>query len=160
MNEFLDLLWLLAQDAFWSGLAALGFAILFNVPLRTLYGCVIGGAVGHAVRTGLMEAQVDIEIATLLGAIVIGFMGTYFARRWNAPAAIFTFSAAIPMVPGRFAYSTMLGLIHLSEADAATGTQLLVETTINAVKTGFILGAIAGGTITPQLLFQRNKPVV
>lgn len=160
MNDLIELLWLLTQDAFWSGIAALGFAMLFNVPPRTLLGCVIGGAVGHAVRTGLMEANIEIEVATLVGAVVIGFLGAYFSRRCNAPAAIFTVSAAIPMVPGVFAYRTMLGLINLAEADAATASLLLTETAINAVKTGFILAAIAGGTITPQLLFQRNKPIV
>lgn len=160
MNETFDFIWLLAQDAFWSGLAALGFAILFNVPPRTLTGCVIGGAAGHAVRTGLMEAKMDIEPATLIGAVVIGFMGIYFARRYNAPAAIFTVSASIPMVPGAFAYRAMLGLIDLAEANAETGPKILVEMAINATKTGLILGAIAGGTITPQLLFQRNKPIV
>ncbi len=160
MNDLLDFIWLITRDAFWSGIAALGFAILFNVPRRTLFGCVVGGAAGHAVRTGLMEGGATIELATLAGAIVIGFLGEFFARRNNAPSAIFTVSAAIPMVPGVFAYRTMLGLINISEAEAGVARDLLVETTINATKTGFILAAIAGGTITPQLLFQRIKPVV
>lgn len=160
MKEVGDFLWLVTQDAFWSGIAALGFAILFNVPQRTLFGCVVGGAVGHAVRTGLMETGATIEMATLAGAVVIGFLGEFFARRCNAPSAIFTVSAAIPMVPGVFAYRTMMGLINISEAEAEIARELLVETTINATKTGFILAAIAGGTITPQLLFQRIKPIV
>lgn len=160
MKETFDLTWLIAQDAFWSGIAALGFAILFNVPKRTLFGCVIGGAAGHAIRTGLMESGATIELATLAGATVIGFLGTYFARRCSAPAAIFTVSAAIPMVPGVFAYRAMLGLINLADAEVAFGQDILVETMINATKTGFILAVIAGGTIMPQLLFQRVKPIV
>ncbi len=32
----MDLLWLLAKDAFWSAIPAVGFAMIFNVPPRML----------------------------------------------------------------------------------------------------------------------------
>ncbi|MBC7869318.1 MAG: threonine/serine exporter family protein, partial [Chitinophagaceae bacterium] len=51
----IDLLGVVVQDAFWSALAAAGFAMVFNVPPRTLFGCVLAGASGHAFRTLLIQ---------------------------------------------------------------------------------------------------------
>jgi uncharacterized membrane protein YjjB (DUF3815 family) len=156
----LDWIGFVVQDALWSAVAAAGFAILFNVPARTLPGCAIGGAIGHAVRSVLMRLGMDIELATLFSAAVIGLVGTLFARRWLVPTTIFTVSAAIPLVPGGFAYRTMIGLIELSTLDADASMSTLLSTVSNAIKTAFILGAIALGIAIPRLLFSRQKPVV
>ncbi|MDX1993151.1 MAG: threonine/serine exporter family protein [bacterium] len=156
-----DLLWLVVQDAFWSAIAATGFAMVFNVPRRTLFGCAIAGATGHALRTLLMQGlNMPIEPATLAGATAVGALGILLSRRLRAPALIFGVCGAIPMVPGLFAYSAMIGFIRFAGADAATGNELLVTATINLVKTGLILAAIAAGIALPILLFRREKPVV
>lgn len=156
----IDLLGFLIQDAFWSALAATGFAILFNVPRRTLIGCALGGAIGHSTRALLMHFGLDIEVATLFGAAVIGLVGVLFARRWRVPVTIFTISAAVTLVPGGFAYRTMIGIIELSIADPTAGSTILVSTIINGIKTGLILGAIAAGIAAPRLLFYHERPVV
>ena len=51
----MDLLWLLAKDAFWSAIPAVGFAMLFNVPPRMLKYCAMGGALAHSLRTLLIH---------------------------------------------------------------------------------------------------------
>lgn len=155
-----SLIWTVLQDAFWSGVAAAGFAVLFNVPRRALAGSVIAGALGHATRTLLMTLGLQIELATLFGAAVVGFLGHYFARRWRVADLVFTVPGVIPMVPGGFAFRTMIGLLQLASPGAASGMPLLVDTAVNATKTGLILAAIAGGITAPSLLFQRRKPVV
>lgn len=160
--SILDLIGLVAQDAFWSALAAVGFAVLFNVPKRTLMGCALGGAFGHSLRTLLMHTLgFDLELATLAGSTLIGFLGLFFARRWKAPLPIFTVSAAVTMVPGSLAYRTMMGILQLSLlTDPAAGATILVETSITGIRTALILGAIGVGIAAPSLLFFRNKPVV
>jgi uncharacterized membrane protein YjjB (DUF3815 family) len=150
----------LLADAFWSALAALGFAMLFNVPTRTLLGCAICGATGHALRTLLMQVGLSIELSTLAGATAVGFLGWVFARRWQTPATTFAVTGAIPLAPGVFAFRTMLGLINVATApDIDAGTVALVEASINGVKTALILGAIAAGIAAPSLLFERRKPI-
>lgn len=158
----LDLLGLVAQDALWSAIAAVGFAVLFNAPKRTLLGCALGGALGHGTRTLLMNAfGFDLEVATLAGSTLIGFLGMAFAHYWKAPAPIFTVSAAVTMVPGSLAFRTMMGILQLSLlTDPAAGAAILVETSINGIRTALILGAIAAGIAAPALLFLRQKPVV
>lgn len=156
----IDLLKLLLQDAFWAALAATGFAVLFNVPHRTLVGCTIAGALGHATRTLLMGLDIQIELATLVGAAVVGFLGQYFARRWHAADLVFTVPGVIPMLPGSFAFRTMIGILELASLGTSSGTPVLVEAAVNGTKTGLILAAIAGGIAAPSLIFQRRKPVL
>lgn len=150
----------LIEDVVLSGIVAAGFAVLFNVPPRLLLACVFAGAAGRVVRDLVMGGGLNIEPATLAGAVVVGLMGEYFARRYTAPALIFTVSGAIPMVPGAFAYRAMLGLIRVSNASGDTGVTLLSEAAINLTKTGIILAAIAIGITMPVLLFRRRKPIV
>lgn len=156
-----NLLSLALTDALWSALAALGFAVLFNVPVRTLPGCMACGALGHMLRTLLATQGVSVELASLVGATAVGFVGTAFARRWETPAMVFTVSGAIPLVPGVFAFRAMLGVINLISApDAQAGAAALYETGVNAARTGLILGALAVGIAAPTLLFHRHRPVV
>ncbi len=156
--SLVELLWLLLQDAFWSGLASLGFAVLFNVPPRLLPGCALCGAAGHMVRTLLMETTgFTIEGATLVGATTVGFLGTLLARYLRSPVPIFTVTGVIPMVPGSFAFGTMINLLQFTAGGPNANTIELVDAAFNASKTALILGAIAVGIAAPSLLFQRRK---
>jgi uncharacterized membrane protein YjjB (DUF3815 family) len=154
-----ELFWLLLQDAFWSGIAALGFATLFNVPRRALPGCLLSGAVGHAVRTLLLHWGAGIEISTLVGATTVSFLGMFFARYWRMPGMIFSVTGAIPMVPGTFAFSAMIGLVRVA-TDPAPDAVVLAEASRAAIKTALILGSLAFGIAAPGLLFRRHKPIV
>lgn len=161
MSNFIHVLGLVLQDAIWSGIAALGFAMLFNVPRRALMYCVIAGAVGHAIRTFTMqEFAFSITAGTVVGSASVGFLAKLFARHLSVPSLVFGISGAIPMVPGVFAYQTMLNLLQLPIATEANALSLLTNAAVNASKTGFILGAIAFGIALPNLIFLRRKPVV
>ena len=161
MNVDPAILWLVGKDALWAGMAALGFAILFNVPVRALAACFVNGALGHALRSLLMHYGLGIEAATLAGAALIGFLGIASARLWKAPAPVFTIPGAITLVPGTFAFRTMLGLLQFAAATSSdAGGEILWNISFNATKTALILAAIAVGIATPTLLFDRRKPVV
>lgn len=156
-----DLAKILVEDAFWSGIAALGFAMLFNVPRRALIACVACGAVGHAVRTLMMEYfSMTIAPSTLVGATIVGFMGYFFAHYYEIPSAVFTVSGAIPMVPGVFAYRTMIHAIRITSPDTLIGQQALLDASVNGMTTALILAGIAVGIAAPSLLFERHRPVV
>lgn len=147
-------------DALWSGVAALGFAILFNVPRKLLPACVVAGALGHSARLLLMQFGLSIEWGTLLGATLVGVFAKFVADRTNAPSAPFAITGAIPMVPGVFAYRTMIGILSVATSTNPdlSGT-LLVEAGTNAIKTTLLLATIAIGIAAPTLLFKRPKPV-
>jgi uncharacterized membrane protein YjjB (DUF3815 family) len=155
-----ELLGTSARDLILSGLAALGFAMLFNVPRRLLLGCFVCGAAGHTLRTVLVNLGASVEFSTLAGAVVVGFVSVYLSDRYSVPASVFNVTGAIPLVPGVFAYQTIVGLLN---ATAATGTQnvdLLASAAINGVRTTLMLGMIAFGIAAPMLLFRRSTPTV
>jgi uncharacterized membrane protein YjjB (DUF3815 family) len=152
--------WLLIQNIFWAGIAALGFAILFNVPKRTLFACALGGALAYAVRTLLVDLNLlGIEAATLFGAAAVGFLGVPFGRRWHAPAIIFVIPGVIPLVPGALAFRTMIDLLALTTSTTGVDETLLAATAVNSLKTILIVGGIAGGVAIPSLLLRRYRPM-
>jgi uncharacterized membrane protein YjjB (DUF3815 family) len=152
--------WLILQNIFWAGIAALGFAILFNVPKRTLAACALSGALAYAVRTLLTNFGVlGVEAATLMGAAVVGFMGVPFGRRWHAPAIIFVIPGVIPLVPGALAFRTMIDLLTVTTSTTGIDEALLLATAVNALKTILIVGGIAGGVAIPTLLLRRHRPM-
>ncbi|MGJ3240245.1 MAG: threonine/serine exporter family protein [Anaerolineae bacterium] len=156
-----DIALTILADGFWSAIASMGFAILFNVPRRSLIYCMIGGAVGHAVRTALMLYWGwSIELASLMGAVLVGFWAQWCAHHLKLPSMVIAISAVIPMVPGVFAYQTMIGILQMTDVNTTETMPVLVDVSINAIKTGVILASLAVGIVTPSLLFQRIKPVV
>lgn len=150
----------LLEDALWSAIAAGGFAILFNVPARALPGAMLTGAAGHASRTLLMQLGMGIELASLIGAFIIGLLGFGLSVWMRSPRLLFTITGVIPMVPGVFAYRTVIGIISIVSASTSDAGPVLVEATINGIKTTLILMALAAGIAAPTLLFFRRRRLI
>lgn len=151
--------WLLILEKFfWFGIAGTGFAVLFNVPLRTLFPTFIMAAIGGTVKTLLLGQDVNVILASLFGATLIGFLSIFFAHRKHSPPPIFAIPAVIPMVPGIFAYKMMLGLIKLSGSmDPATYQQVLTDTVGYGLKVMFILMSLAAGVGIPLLVTRKES---
>lgn len=149
------------EDAFWASIAALGFAMLFRVPQRALAQAASCGAVGHAIRTLLMHYGMQIAPATLIGAMCVGFLGLFYARQLRLPSIVFTVSGAIPLVPGVFAFRTMLFILQVTTAQNDVEIQTaLHQASQNGIITGMVLAALSIGIASPSLLFERHRPVV
>ncbi|UAB69841.1 threonine/serine exporter family protein [Vibrio sp. SCSIO 43132] len=154
----MNLLLALINDMFFAAIPAIGFALVFNVPVNALKFCTIGGAIGHGSRFLLMEYGVPIEWATFLAATIVGFIGVKWSHRFLAHPKVFTVAALIPMVPGVYAFKAMIALVELNSlgySDALFGA--LVE---NFLKAMFIIAGLAIGLAMPGLLFYRRKPIV
>ncbi|HUN22536.1 MAG TPA: threonine/serine exporter family protein [Anaerolineales bacterium] len=147
--------------AFWGALSAVCFAVLFNVPPRLQVWIYLLGGLAVGLRYSLVD-RVGAEAATLIAASLVGIIAKLLAIRNRAPTIIFSLSAAIPMVPGALAFSTMIGILTLVGQLQSTSTSpadILVQTTVTGIKTGLLLAAIATGVTLPSLVF-REKPVV
>ena len=153
----MELLYLL-EKAIYFGLAAMGFAILLNVPVRTLLPIFIMGTLGGLTKVTLLHFEINVIVSTLFGAILIGFLSISFAHSKHAPPPIFAIPAVIPMVPGIFAYRMMLGLINLSaNINPATYSQILSETIHNGLNVMFILMSLAVGVGLPMLITRKDS---
>ena len=146
------------EKGIWFGFAAIGFAILFNVPVRTLLPIFIMGALGGLTKVVLLQYQVNVIACTLSGAVLIGFLSIPIAHHRHAPPPIFAIPAVIPMVPGIFAYRMMLGLISLAgDIDKATYSQVMADTIHNGLKVMFILVSLAAGVGLPMLITRQES---
>lgn len=148
----------LLEKGIWAGFAGLGFAVLFNVPKRTLIPVWILGAIGGIVKFAMLGLGVNIIIASFVGASIIGILSIPMAHKVHSPPLIFSIPAVIPMVPGAFAYRMMLGLIDISVHTNDQGMDLvLVDTLQNGIKAAFILLSLAVGVAVPMLITRKES---
>jgi uncharacterized membrane protein YjjB (DUF3815 family) len=150
--------WLtILERCIWFGSAALGFAILFNVPPRTLLMIWLLGAAGGFVKLNMLNLGTGPIIGSFLGASLIGILSIPAAHNKHAPPMVFSIPAVIPMIPGVFAYRMMLGLIKLTSTIDASYNQVLAETINNGAKSLFIIMALAVGVAIPNLTTRKES---
>ncbi|ANW97296.1 hypothetical protein AXE80_13770 [Wenyingzhuangia fucanilytica] len=146
------------EMAFWLAIAAIGFAILFNVPKRTLIIIALLAAVGGSSKLLLMHYGVHIIIGSLIGATLIGILSIPAAHGKHAPPLVFSIPAVIPMIPGAFAYKTMLGFIELtSEISTETYDLVLNQTINNATIAVFVIISLTAGVSFPMLITRKTS---
>ena len=143
--------------AFWCGWGALGFGILFNVPPRTLFAIWIGGAMGGFLKFTLLQLTAGVVLASFTGALAVGFSSIPIAHFRHVPPMIFAIPSVIPLIPGVFAYRTMLGLMKLTGAIGPDYTQILSETVNNGSKTLFVIMSLAMGVAVPMHLMRKES---
>lgn len=150
--------WLvILEKCVWFGSAALGFSILFNVPPRTLSIIWLLGAVGGLVKLVAIELGLGPVMASFLGASTVGLLSIPAAHNKHAPPLVFSIAAVIPMVPGVFAYRTMLGVIRLTGEVGENYGQVLAETVNAGAKALFILVALAVGVALPNIITRKES---
>ncbi|WP_428613831.1 threonine/serine exporter family protein [Shewanella sp.] len=155
----MDLLIKLLNDALFSAVPAVGFAMVFNVPRRFLPYCALAGSLGHSLRTLLMHFDMPIEWGTFVAAALVGVLTIGFAKRHLAPPLMYAVAAIIPMIPGTYAYNTVIALVQLT-AMSEVSPELTAEVISNGLKTIFILGALSVGLAMPSLLYFRTRSVI
>jgi uncharacterized membrane protein YjjP (DUF1212 family) len=145
----------LAEDAVFSGLAALGFVFLFSVPLRLAWACVLCGLCSHTMRSLCMDMGLDIVAGTLIGALVTGGLAAAFAKRLSAPAATFAFPGVVAMIPGVYGFRTVTGALRIVSAGAVP-PPALVDATVGLGLTVLLMtAAITIGIAAPLSLAAR-----
>jgi len=118
----------LAEDSLFSACAALGYLFLFNVPVRLAWVCVLCGVASHTMRTLCLQHHIDIVAGSLIGALAVGFLAHGFARYFRAPASTFAFPGVVAMIPGEFAFRSVIGYIQIISARSSASPSLIAET--------------------------------
>ncbi|MEN3753540.1 threonine/serine exporter [Mangrovibacter yixingensis] len=148
----------LLQDMALASIPAVGFAMVFNVPLRALPYCALLGAIGHGARFVLMHFGGNIEWSTFLASILVGCIGIQWSRWYLAHPKVFTVAAVIPMFPGIYAYTAMISAVKLSHFGYTEPLMIMLVT--NFLKAAFIVGALSIGLSLPGLWLYRKRPRV
>lgn len=154
----MSIILLLINDMLFSAVPAVGFAMLFNVPHKALSRCALLGAAGHGLRTLLVYFGVPLVFGTFLGAALIGFIGVLLAKSFRAHPKVFTVAGIIPMIPGVYAYRSMIALFEIHQLGYSP--ERFAHLLDNFVLTAFLLTALVFGLALPGMLFYRSKPII
>ena len=147
------------KDALLSFFVATGFALLFETPKKGLLVAGLLGGFGHAIRFTLLHFGFGLVSSTLCGTVMIGFIGIYCAHKIHTPPVVFTLPACITMIPGLYAYRTMLGCIRIYE-EGTTGTKttfLVHDTVYNFILTSSLLFCLVIGICISALIFRKKS---
>jgi len=150
--------WIILAKAVCCGFAATGFAILFNAPKKVLPFVWIGGFLVGLVKFIFLSSLIGagITLASFAGALTIGLLAIPVALRLGVPSVILMIPPVIPLVPGAFAYRTMLGLMKLTRVIDEEYSRVLSDTVRNGVLTLFVIMAIAIGIVVPMLILEKR----
>jgi uncharacterized membrane protein YjjP (DUF1212 family) len=144
-----------AQDAAFSALAAAGFAVLFGVPVRMAWGCVICGIASHTSCTLLFGAGIDLITGTLAGSLAAGLLAWLLTRRFRAPQAAFAFPGVVALVPGAYSFRAIIGSLTIAHGTASPA--LISQTLSLTLSAVLMVAGIAIGVAAPALLPRRDR---
>ncbi len=146
----------LAHQVVFGGVAAAGFAVLFNVGPRTLMWCLGAGALALMVRTLGQDAGWSLEAASFVAAFAASCAAWAFRRWLGAASNAVALAGCIPMVPGAFMSQAILGLLAVTAPNPANEVTTIVIAMEYMLRVIFTLGAIGAGLAIPTHLL-RNR---
>lgn len=152
-----DLLIGVLRDFGIAFVVAVCWGILFGTPKRILLVAGLMGGMGHCIRFILLQLDFGLISATLVGSVAIGLVGIFVAHRVHNPPVVFTMPACITMIPGMYAYRTMLAGIKLTDFQTAMDSSgILVVMVHNLMLTMSLLFTLAIGICIGALLFRKT----
>ena len=123
-----------------------GYGILFNNPLRTVLVVAILTMVGNEIRLALHDLGFGLPSATFFGALAVGLGASLVREPLHVPRIALTVPSIIMMVPGLYAFQTIV-FLNQGKVMEAIGA---------ATVCGFAVGAMAMGLIAARFLTERQ----
>jgi uncharacterized membrane protein YjjP (DUF1212 family) len=123
-----------------------GFAILYNSSPRTVLAVGCLALVGNELRLVLNDAGMALPPATFLGALAVGVLASLVRPHVHEPRIALTVAGIIIMVPGSYAFQTVV-LFN----DGA-----ILEAMRAATLGWFVVGAMALGLATARFISERR----
>lgn len=148
----------LIEVAIWSGIAAVGFAILFNIPKKAILTVFLLGLGAGLIKFILLDFHNNIILASLSAASFVGLVSMPLAHRIHLPPVVYSIPAVIPMIPGYFAYETVLSIMSFIflEEDISKKTILMQAIFSNGFTMLFILISLTIGVSLPLLILRKS----
>ncbi len=147
------------EKALFAAVAAFGFASISNPPKRALTASAFLAAVGVSFRYYLTsQLMLPLPSATFLAAILMGSISFLTAHIIRIPNEVFTFPSLLPMIPGMFAYKSILYMMRfLRITDSDANIDNLFESFRYGFTSLFIMVALVVGISVPVMLFNRQS---
>lgn len=147
----------LLHQAFFGGIAAVGFGVLFNCPPRILGLCFGSGALALTVRTVAQGHGMSLPAASFIAALSLAIIDRTWLRVQSPKGSVIAVVGCIAMVPGSLAAKALMGfmdLMHFNPDAVAAPLTLALD---NLIMTTFTLIAIGVGLCIPTLVYLKKK---
>jgi uncharacterized membrane protein YjjB (DUF3815 family) len=108
-------------------------------------GCRGLALVGNELRLALHDAGISLALATFVGALIVGLLGSLPRHRLHEPRIALTVPGIIIMVPGTYAFQTV---VLFCQGDELAGLR-------TAVLGGFVVGAMVAGLAAAHFVSER-----
>lgn len=155
MTELLNNLF---RDFVIAFVIGLGWSVLFGTSRKVIWVAGLLGGIGHSIRFVLLSLDVGLIVATFVGATTIGVLGIFIAHKVDHPPVVFTMPACITMIPGMYAYRTMLAGIKSTEPKIYLENDTIIpEMVHNFMLTASLLFTLAIGISIGVLLFRKES---
>lgn len=137
---------MLSLRAIASFCGVLGFALMFNSPVRMALAAAGVGMVANTVRIELVDRGMMIQAAAACAAIIVGLLTAVVANKLDFPRVTISVPAVVIMVPGASAYRAVY---FLNNGDTT-------EALAYAVQAGLVVIALAIGLAVSRMLTDRE----
>lgn len=141
-----------------AGVAALGFGILFNIPRKVILTVLFLGFLAGLIKFTFLNLSFTIISSTFFASLFVGILSIPLAKRVHKPIVVFSIPSIIPMIPGFYAYKTILAIRNFTflDLEGPDSQSLLNSIFTNGFMTLFILFAITVGVSAPMLILGRD----
>lgn len=151
---------ILLEEFFFAAVAAIGFSLVTDPPKRAVFFSAIAAGCGRSLRVLLMSPPIDMGIifATFFAAVTVGLIGLFFASKIRCAMEVIAFPALLPMIPGMYAYRTIIALVDFSNnIPYEDKQQLLVQIFNNGIYAVGIISMLAVGvTVVHKLFYEKS----
>lgn len=135
-----------------GGLAAIGFAIIFNIPPKILPYVAIGGMISSTVRIVTTNiCGVSMPLGSFLGAGAVTIIAMITARHIQFPTRMLVIPSIIPMIPGVLLYRLLFAVINIKDLNLDS----LLKAFSNGVMAILILVGLAVGASLPYIFASK-----
>ncbi len=135
-----------------GALGTLGFALLFKIDIKRLLPATLCGLLSCGIYLYLDINGASLFLSNFTAMAVAAVVSEILARVLRAPAAIFSLSSTIPLIPGSKLYYTMSGFIFGNYDEALKyGKEALV------IGLGIAGGMIASSVVCALVINALNK---
>ncbi len=157
VTNFLTSLSTAPEISYWeaavaTAIAAVGFAMNFNVPRQALpfvaglavFGMFTRNYLGFGLNLGLI-------IGSLAAASLISLCAVQLVQRTRSPNHVLTIPSVIPMVPGILMYRGIFGLVQMGAEDVGG----FLRSFNNLLNAGLIVLCLSIGVAIPNIFARR-----
>src|SRR5262245_18586201 len=128
-----------------SLVAACAFAMLFNTSPRTILAAGLLALLVNSLRLVLIDMGMMLAPAAFLAALLIGLVALVVDERFNVPRLAMTVAPIVIMIPGIYAFETIVLFNRGKMLDALQASAAC----------GFVIGALAMGLATARFFSRR-----